>query len=86
MMMMDRVFFCGLLLGQSMRNRQKRVATKSPILLKIWPVIGLYVKFNMWKEFLLNRTKVIEYLIFNVFIFARFARFLFFNFFRQLSL
>ncbi len=37
--------------GQSMRNRPKRVATKSPILFKILLVIGLYVKFYMCKGF-----------------------------------
>jgi hypothetical protein len=37
--------------GQSMRNRPKRVATKSPILFNILPVIGLYVKFNMCQGF-----------------------------------
>ncbi len=45
----NRDFFFQIidLRGQFMRNRPKRVATKSPILLKILLVIGLYVQFYM---------------------------------------
>ena len=72
--------------GQSMRNRPKRVATKSPILFKIVPYIVLYFQFNTCKGFffICNTTKVMKYLIFNVFIFPRFARFLFFSLFSSI--
>jgi hypothetical protein len=49
------IFFFNPSRGQSMRNRPKRVATKSPILFKILLVIGLYVKFYMCKAFFKNK-------------------------------
>jgi hypothetical protein len=52
-------------MGQSMRNRPKRVATKSPISLKILSVIGLYVKFNMCKGFFFLMKYKKSYGIFN---------------------